>query len=199
MKNIPVLNTIDEMVAAALIYTDKRFKLRDSTDYVYDDPEAGEEWQNARVSVIGTCPGYGKEGYEEWSKRDDAYDETKPSMYLVKSYELSESYDTWYALSPELGEKLDSVWTKKQSRYYRDTLERTGTLTLAGMLKRLGRTDVGQKIKDAKYRRNNLRQQLAKKMDELEKWVNDYGKEIGVTAEMFNLPVEIADCLKMEE
>lgn len=207
MRETMTLNTVEDMIAQALIHTDQRFKLRDHTNYEYDDPEAGRKWSDERLSVVGKCPGYGKDGYSEWSERDDAYDKLQPSQHPVKSWSLFSDYSE-FRLSPELGEKVEEVWTKKQSRYYRDQMVRTGTLTLAGILKRLGRADVAQKIREAEtarknreaiVRRNNLRQQLSRKMGELEKWVNDYGAEIGVTVEMFQLPVEIADCLKEEE
>jgi len=207
MKDIPTLNTLDEMVAQAVIYTDRRFQLRVSTDYVFDDPVAGQTWQDGRDAFTGKCPGYGKEGHKEWKELDDAYDELEPPKHPVKSYSLMSDYSEKFYLSPELGAQVEEVWTKKRARYG-SGMELTGILTLAGLLKRLGRTDAATQIRDAeaarkereaRMRRNNLRANLSRKMDELEGWVDDYGAEIGVTVEMFQLPVELADCLKMEE
>ena len=207
MRNTTPINTIEDLVKYALIETDNKFQLRDSTDYEYDDPAEGQAWLDNRESVIGKCPGYQGDGYKEWKKRDAAYDETRPKIHPVKTWSLQRGYHTEYSLSRELGEKIDAIWSKKESRYYRDQMNRTGALTFAGILKRLGRTDIAKTIKEAESkrktqqeidRRNATRRSLQKQIDALETWVNSYGKEIGVTAEMFQLPVELADCLKEE-
>jgi len=204
--NIPVLNTIEDLVAVAMRSGDTRYKLNDYTEHEYDDPVEGKAWEGNQESVIGEYVGYGREGRKEYAEREQAYMETMPKKHPVITWVLRSDYDTRYSLGAELGAQVDSVWTKKDKRYGTGQ-ERTGLLTLAGILKRLGRTDVATKIKDAetlrkeqdaKNRRNNIRRNVYKYLNDLEKYVKDYCEPTGVTAEMFQLPVELADALEEE-
>lgn len=72
-------------------------------------------------------------------------------------------------LSRELGEQLDAIWAHGMRSCYIYIEERKGRLTLPGMLKRLGKTDIGDKIKaqreaikaeDEKRARNYNRKQI---------------------------------------
>jgi len=206
MKDIPVLNTIEDLVAVALKSGDTRYELEDNSVYEYDDPVAGKAWEDNEESVVGEYPGAKSPEYSAYIERERVYRKTKPAMHPETHFYLKKKYIAHYKVGAELGVQIDAVWTKKVGRYS-TTPRRTGVLTLAGILKRMGRTDVATKIKDAeivqkeanaKYRRNNVRVGLQRKLDELEKWVKDYGAEIGVTPEMFQLPVELADALKEE-
>ena len=81
-----------------------------------------------------------------------------------------------------------------------------GVMTLSGMLKRMGQ-DISTQIQAQKakreladqiYIRNNARLSLKRKLEELEKWVVDYGDKISVTPDMFQLPLELAEKLELE-
>jgi len=205
--NIPVLNTIEDLVAVALKSGDTRYKLNDNTVWEYDDIATGKAWEDGEDAYVGKHSSYGTPEYKAYRERVYEYEKLKPATHAVKTYVLRSDYDTRYSLGAELGAQVDGVWTKKVGRYSK-TPERTGLLTLAGILKRMGRTDVATKIKDAetlrkeqdaKNRRNNIRRNVYKYLNDLEKYVKDYCAPIGVTPDMFQLPVELADALKEEE
>jgi hypothetical protein len=46
MKNIPALNTLDEMIAQAVVYTDTRFKLNILESYSPGKAYRGDRFEN---------------------------------------------------------------------------------------------------------------------------------------------------------
>ncbi len=114
--------------------------------------------------------------------------------------------DRQVLLGTEFGNRVKAVWTMRPSRYSRSDVP-AGTLTLSGLLNRLGEKDAAKTIKNAsaayraegdKNHRNTIRREINKRLAELEALVNRSGKDIGVTVDMFQLPIELADKLKEE-
>jgi hypothetical protein len=102
---------------------------------------------------------------------------------MVQEYYLYYSSGSWRGvkieLSIELGEMLDKIWTHGPRWRNSDYITRKGQLTLPGMLKRLGNSDIDKKIKEAQnkeekeiekrnrnYARKNIREH-AQKLSEL--------------------------------
>ncbi len=111
-------------------------------------------------------------------------------------------------LGVELGKKLFEIWAKKPVYQGAKTLEPRGVMSMAGILKRLGETGAADQISSAAKRakelsaarsRNYYRKIIREKLDDLEKYVNSHGEAIGVTASMFQLPIELANALEDEE
>ena len=50
-------------------------------------------------------------------------------------------------LSEELGAAVDGIWTKRVTSTWSSTPQRVGVMTLSGILKRLGKTDIGKQVK----------------------------------------------------
>jgi len=204
MKQTVKINTIDELIAAA-IKDSTRFTIEEDSNWVYDDPVAAKAWQDGEDGYCGKWIPYGAEGYEEYRKKVDSYQDLRPSRHIEKTYRLRNNYSTYYILSEEVGSQVDAIWTKHPSRYSNRMVNK-GSMTLAGMLKRMGHDISGQieaqktkrELANQIYIRNNARLSLKRKLEDLEKWVTDYGGTIDVTAEMFQLPIELAEKLEPE-
>jgi len=204
MKETNRINTMDELINAAI--TDStRFTIEEDSNWVYDDPVAGKAWIDGEHEFCGDWIPYGAEGHEEYQKKFDAYQNLRPSRHIEKTYRLRNDFKTYYILGEEIGGKVDAIWTKRPSRFS-NRMNNKGSMTLSGMLKRMGE-DISNQIEAQKakreladqiYIRNNARLSLKRKLEELEKWVVDYGGKISVTPDMFQLPLELAEKLKLE-
>jgi len=82
----------------------------------------------------------------------------------------------YFHLSDELGKQLDTLWTKKPACHGSKTMVNTGTRTLTGILKLLGRDDIIAQVKEARQKqedeqerikRNNIRRGAKEKVVEL--------------------------------
>lgn len=204
MSQAQNINTIDELIAAA-VKDSARFTIMEDSDWVYDDPVAGKAWQDGEDDYCGKWTPYGAEGYAEYKSKVDSYQDLRPSRHVEKTYRLRNNYSTYYILSGEVGSQVDAIWTKHPARYSNRMVNK-GSMTLSGMLKRMGE-DISDQIQAQKakrelsdqiYIRNNARLSLKRKLEELEKWVVDYGDKISVTPDMFQLPLELAEKLELE-
>ena len=157
-KDPIVIKTVEELAnfaVAKLHYSVTKFELRDSSERVWDDPEAGKAWlaeeyhefQMTRVVF---------ETDEERTVWKEELQIRRPEEHTVETWWLSEKSkyygysDLIIHLSTELGHLLNGIW--KQVPYYRGatyTHRDLHGLTIVGMLKRLGETGVGAQIKQA--------------------------------------------------
>lgn len=144
------LETIEDLIEMALrpYGKDKRWELDKHENQEYDDKLLGEAWEKDGDIIRAKKNYYGT---PEWIE----HERKKPPTHMEPIYYLYYRSNAWHEerwdLSIRLGEQIDTVWTRKE-KYGRQC--RIGLLTLAGILKRLGRTDVGEKIKEATKKRN---------------------------------------------
>ena len=124
-----------------------RWTMHDYSNWVWVDEEAGASWDEERAELD-----VGRSEYEEWHKANAELHSRKPEKYHKTTYALVEcghSYrSTRYALSDELGAAIDGIWTKKRSTYGSGMI-RVASMTIPGMLKRLGKSDIGKQVKAA--------------------------------------------------
>lgn len=177
MKTEMRFETIDDMAKFVLERTyraTQRYFLEDRTSWEYIDEQAGEEWQKKKDAII--YPGMSDEKkYQAYVKANDKLEVIRPEQKQVVTWSLRESSSSWNSsyiyLSVELGEMLDKIWTRKPPYRGASYENRTSSLTIPGMLKRLGRTDIAQQVKEAeqkakleqeKRHRNNKREEIRK-------------------------------------
>lgn len=172
MKNDPTLKTVEQLVRYTLMQSGKypsyveenRWTFHKLIEMVWDDPTAGSAWHDNLYQIDRNAPDYQK-------ARDSHYD-TMPPKHRETSYWLQEAgYGSGRInLSPELGTTIEGVWTMRTPSYS-DTPQPHGVMTLPGILKRLGNTDIAAQIKDAKAKeqartkcilRNNARREVRK-------------------------------------
>lgn len=192
------VNTVEELVALAThpYSSNNRYQLHMSHTREYDDAAAGKTYEDEGEAIRDTWRAT-NESY--WSQPDYvAWGTREPAKHaVVVSYSLYHRSSTWHwhtiNLSVALGQQVDAVWTKKKPRYG-NIPQPVGVLTLSGILKRLGRTDVGDKIKAAKdaeaakyalNRRNNARRTVLAKVAELEKAMAE-AEAAGVWSALFS-------------
>lgn len=188
------LNTIEDLVQAATspMGRDKKFELSIRTDDVFVDPEEGAAWQDLLNEVReaawearkGLVYGHPERAalHEKLEADEKELRRIRPEMTRVTHFTLVEkteyySSTTRYELSPQLGASIESIWTMVPA--YRGasyTVPAKQGLTLAGICKRLGKSDIADQIKEAKaaeearaleIRRSNVRLNAAKMANEL--------------------------------
>lgn len=161
---------------------DDKYELRHSHNWAYANIDESDAWFDLRPNYKDFPGDTDNTQYQkalaDWKQLEPARVET--NAYLLES---TTSVYRVVTLSKELFDLFDSVWTKKIPTWRRSTdpkyLERTGRLTLAGILKRLDKTaaaDVQQKIAQAqneraerlvKTVRNNQRHDISKALTAL--------------------------------
>lgn len=205
MKQTVKINTIDELIGAAIKDTSTRFSIEEDTNWEWDDPVAGKAWVDGEDAYCGEWIAYGQEGHDAYQVKKEEYFAIRPSKNATTTYRLRNDYVTHYILNDEVGKQVDAIWTKRPYKWS-DRMVSKGVMTLSGMLKRMGH-DITAQIETQKakreqadqiYIRNNMRLSLKRKLEELEKWVVDYGGKIAVTPDMFQPSLELAEKLELE-
>lgn len=196
MKKETILETVDDFVNFVLTfyYIKSRYTLEIQKNNMFVDKEAGDKWEDEYYGIVlADCNNDWKEYYEKQRELI----ERRPEQKEIVTYYLScpnEFYrEKHLYLSEELGKLIESVWTKVPSRYDPDKLEMKGMLTLPGILKRLGKTDIKTHIKDAelkheaqeeKQRKNNFRKSLLNYANEIKKVIENSNNLIDVNLNM---------------
>jgi hypothetical protein len=192
-KNIR-LETVEEMVNLTVRRGDSsaRYNLRDMNSWSWDDEAAGkawlESWRVVNELYETDRPAYDKQIVET--------EEHRPAQHLDHNYYLDKVGSTWHSetiyLSTELGSQIEAVWTKKPAKYG-NHLDMAGALTLAGMLKRLGQTDIAEqiaaaqlteKLQSEKNSRNYHRREALKVAKELAKHLEALGLTTSMSINM---------------
>ena len=224
MSKSTQINTLEELVALASSpgRQDDRYSLEIVRSTRWVDEEAGKTFHVQHMAMeeaakeirLKNGGSYDDPEYRAAREAEDKwYWENRPVEEQFHRYYLDHRTGEWNRstidLSLELGTLIESVWTKKADRYGSGQ-RMTGVLTLLGIVKRLGvdTSGVAAQIKDAKRKaeeekkrnsRNWARRQINQRMNELTAFVQNNGAKIGVTTEMFNLPVELAELLVEEK
>lgn len=175
--------TVEDMVAHVLTRPAGKtnYKLEVRVNLRWDDPKAGEAWM-ARLDVVG------------WGQERGTFlkNNVRPAEHNVTSYGLQSVGDSWswayIKLSAELGKAIEDAWPKKQGRWDSEPKPH-GHRTLAGVLKLLGRSDIGRQIADAKAKdkeeqakadRALVLRHIEKLARELAEYIGACGGKVGV-------------------
>jgi len=181
MKNEIIFNSIQDMIEYVTENTYRaktRWTLweRESREWV--DEVAGAAW-DAENDALGYVS-YSDPGRAEFETKRDELRLRCPEQKRVACYGLMQAGDryrpTHIKLSSELGSQLKAIWTVRKSRWS----ETFVPITIPGLLKRLGKTDIGAQVKAAEKKaketsernsRNYVRRQareLAQKLLDLQ-------------------------------
>lgn len=161
MTNQTQINTVEELVQfTAKRRPDKydRWQFDARYDQEWADPEAGAKWMAEKNQLEDEYDGsdYTDQALmAEYSNKVDELKARRPEMVKVGSFKMTHRSSTWnwhyITLSAELGEMLVDLWPRRTSdRFYGHPYT---YMTLTGVLKMLGRTDVGEKIRAEEERR----------------------------------------------
>ncbi len=183
------LNTLEELVSwitANHYWADRKWKLQSYFRQEWDDAEEGAAWDAKLAELEKEFPRFSDRTPEYYDRRTALHD-VAPDKHGVYDWTLVEAGEGWHAkyieLSRELGAMIEAVWTKRPARYGSGE-DLVGNLTIPGMLKRLGNTEVGQRIKAQKEleqrraeknSRNYARRELRKLAMEMEKHLESLG------------------------
>lgn len=154
-KEQRIFNTVEELAEYVVnnpYAGSDKWQLVVQWDWAYVDPEAGAAWK-AEYEADVYPEIYNSPEWKACEARHQEYIARRPKQIKQYSYHLqyrtgshwSARYSYIY-LSTELGEQLDKVWTKTKTSYG----ENYAHITLPGILKRLGKSDVGAQVKAAK-------------------------------------------------
>lgn len=173
--------------------TNEKYSLSSWSHKVWDDEEAGKAWNKEYYALPmvwrhnfehytedGHHYTFDETGYREAEKAyDTAQDEIIsrcPSEHIETTWTLEKARGSSIALAEEMGQLLDSTWTKRTSRYS-SLKERVGMLTVGGMLKRL-KADKGlnEAINAAKAAADH--QQEVNRINSARSQIRRYAKEI---------------------
>ena len=124
-----------------------RWILDENRSWQWVDAEAGKAWQTEENELDYVS--YSDPLRAEYEVKDAELKSRRPEQEHVVSYSLVQAGDhyrpTHINLSMELGLQLKAIWTVRHNTYS----ETYVPLTIPGMLKRLGSTDIGAQVKDA--------------------------------------------------
>ena len=168
--------TVEDLISFVMGNTYRasgRWTLDDYSDWVWANEEAGAAWDEEHFKN-GWYVDLDDPRRAEWEAADTELCSRRPEQYRKTSYTLVECghgySNTRYALSDELGAAIDGIWTKKKTTYGLG-LARVGSMTIPGMLKRLGKSDIGKQVKAAqaeadaraaKNKRNSARREAVR-------------------------------------
>ncbi len=135
-------------------YNDIRYQLDEWSTWKYDDENAGQAYDDQhdalRNNIWDARKHVGEDSPEmkKLRKQLHALEEKQPKQHKVVYYSLRATghHSDDFELSEELGVLIDKIWTKV-TKYH--SQYRTGSMSLTGILKRLGQTGIGQDVKKA--------------------------------------------------
>lgn len=200
MSKNTTFNSVEDIVKYVMNYpqSTQRFSCEESTDWVWDNEADGKVWEDMRNSTDRPwLYNHGTPEREAAEKAQEDLEKIKPSMHQEYTVTLRETGDGWHhdyiKCGVELSARIAKVWTRGPA--YRGATRDVpkGALTLAGLLKRLGRTDISKQIdnakaaieaQNAKNHRNYARREIAAKAMELLKLISKDGALISVNENM---------------
>lgn len=188
-------DTVEQLIAQAeKTYEDSTYTLEARSDWEWEDPKAGQAWDDDRSAMLDTWTARARAQStpEKTLHRDDfpgfvaaeaELDARKPKRNYVVRYHLYETGSRYHGqiihLGQDLGAKIASTWKHHRDFEYRFL----GHLSLRGIVKRLGADDgLAARIETARkaeklagerrarnYARQQLREALTKMGDAIEK------------------------------
>jgi hypothetical protein len=189
VKHTKQIESLEALIEYALRHRDSntRWELSHYSNTVWDDNDAGMAWWNelnaARDAWVEahrwTVVDYESAEYLAYEAKVNEIIARRPAEHTEHRWSLTSKYGS-LALTVELGELIDSVWTKRQTSRYSSTKSRVGQMTLNGILKRLGQSDIAERVataqaqakaREAAYIRNNRRDYIRKQAAELHAYI----------------------------
>lgn len=138
-----VLGTLEALVAHTIKTCNgygQKYMFGVSQRIEWVDPEAGQAWSDEYYTLA----------YDGLPKKKLA--KSKPAQVEATIYSLTEcrahGVADYIVLSGALAKMIEAVWPTKPNRYG-DGTELKGARTLEGLLKLLGKSDIGEQLKDA--------------------------------------------------
>jgi hypothetical protein len=207
-NNTTKFNTLDDMVSYVLSNTSRsetRWNLRDNRDLVPVDKEAWDLWYKGKPAWKSEYSDKPKMSEIEWAQYEEAvelHSSLEPEKVYQNNWWLQESNgDSWHTdlrieLSEELGNLLDSVWKKGTRGRYSTYVERQGAVTIPGLLKRLGKTEIKSQLDESKKRAEELRAKNNRNAvrSRVERLAKELAKELEEDQKRYGL--EFSDSLK---
>lgn len=160
------INSLEDLAKFAtknLAASEARYKLREINSQEFVDPIAGEAWQKERLQIkVAERPA--DMSWSDWEKDADhkrysdeyeAWRSRRPEEKMITSFELERTGDRFYSrrgaieISNELGIQIKKIWTMREDYRGSKHMSMTGSLSIIGILKRLGQTDIGKDVKAA--------------------------------------------------
>ena len=194
MKKTTRLETLDDLVQHALsmgVYdATRKYRLesRRTTDMV--DPQDGTEYFWDSHITQGGVSQYRatlKDGVEVYKTEAELYQVQYNTYYLDERNGRSYSQSGYIHLSPQLGALIEKIWPTEQKPWLSQPTLKATQYTLAGILKRLGQTDIEKQVKQViaertaiqlKEKRNTARQWAIRNLGEATALVERSQKEI---------------------
>lgn len=170
-------NTVEDMVKWVLGNTfnaSRRYSIESTSHTAWDDPEAGDAWDTERRD-LGWAYDLDPEAREQYLVKEQELFARLPAQHTVTNWMLREATgsrwrSSYIELSEELGTAINATWTKRADRYDKHQVN-VGTISVPGILKRLGHAGMDKEIaaateqeqnRIAKVRRNNARMEARK-------------------------------------
>lgn len=152
----PIL-TIDDLVKLATNpYETNRYRLNAQQSMKYVNPELGEQWTRSLNELDEKFQRQLGEWYSlpEYRTAREQLDASQPEQVKFYQYWLVRTGTTGYRhytidLEEGLGSQIEKIWMTKPAKYG-GSPRLVGALTLAAILRRLGRTDIQPLIKNAR-------------------------------------------------
>ena len=206
MNRTVLIGSLDGLVAwiaANRHYAGTKWKLEDRASWEWDDEGEGAAWQAKMDQLELEYPNFSSRNQTYYDKRTALHD-AMPTRHQVIQFTLVEAGAGYHSkrlsLPFILGAKIDDCWTKKASRWGSGE-ERVATLTIPGILKRLGNTEVGDILKAAQAREKaqSEKNQRNYARRELRRLAAEMGKHLLTLGIGSNIPVYNLETLEEEE
>lgn len=150
-----ILQTIDELVSYTINHKndDSRWSLGTSEYDKWENEEDGSKWSSEYYGLDRKWSS--DEGYNEYVAQREEIESRKPAQNHIIEYYLTASSSSSYRnryiyISASLFSLIAKTWKLGPTWRGSTSLERKGKVTLQGILKRLGQTDVSKQIEQAK-------------------------------------------------
>lgn len=181
------VETLRDLVELA-VSTKSRWYLDSTWHSEWVDEEAGEQWETELLDVYQT-----DDDEAIQAVRDRRPEKRRVQLYFLRKDDDRAHRSTTIGVDPELGEQLDSIWTKGPIMEGLSTLERKGAIQIQTMLRRLGHSDIvrdidnkreAERAEEEKRARARHAKRIAKEAENL-LWLIKNGPSLGLpTAEL---------------
>jgi hypothetical protein len=167
-KNFSTLEEFMEFALQNGYDSQSKWDLNSQTNRVWDDEEAGTAWYSELNALRADpkYPGTASEEFAQWLAAETKLFDRRPPMHSVTDYHLTKKMQGWGRgttlwLSEELGKMIADIWTMRPQWVGGPIGYSRAGLTLTSICKRLGKSEVGARIKeieaarDAESRKNS--------------------------------------------
>lgn len=214
MSRYETIATLEELVALAVRHAsstyagkvDTRYGLKSWHQETWADEAQGKDWE-AKAKLVESAAeetyrivnnidvnSYCREAWVagETARRAWVEENPRPKKRQWWEYTLDPEgkYGTKYTLGEDLGNKVYAVFKKRKTHWAGGHQEAAGQVSLATLLERLGKTDIGKELEAAhnkavnsaeRNKRNAARREARRAAEEFFKAFNKFETVLGVT------------------